>query len=78
MALAAKVWRWSAQEPEGSFFGMPWFLEEPEKAAELFVAATPSKPSCRVNVRDTDGLVHTFDVEPGKVSRVTGPSVPGT
>jgi len=76
MTLAAKVWRWSAPEPEDSFFGKDWFLEEPERAAELFVAATPSKPSCRVNVRDTDGVVHTFDVEPGKVTRVVGPPVP--
>jgi len=77
-ALAVKVWRWSAREPEvPPDLETSWYLESPEKAAELYVASQGPKKS-RVNVRDTDGQIFTFDVDLnlGIVTRVEGAGVP--
>jgi hypothetical protein len=80
--MAATVWRWSAVEPAGSpAVDAPWYLERPERAALLFVAANGPR-KCRVNVRDVDGVLYTFDVDlselsgPPTVTPVTGPARP--
>jgi hypothetical protein len=74
-ALAAKVWRWSSPEPpDGTVTDIntrspQWFLEEPVYAAELYALELHLQPkdrgleAVRVNVKDTDGVVHVFDVE---------------
>ena len=70
-SIAAKAWRWSAAEPaDGTPPGTPsWFLEDVKRAAELYALELRASikdhelSKVRVNVRDTEGRLHTFDVE---------------
>jgi hypothetical protein len=60
--LAVKIWQASSQEPVKVSSEARWFLQEVSKAVQ-FYALDLGVERIRLNVRDTNGGLHVFDVE---------------